>query len=134
GREIVWAQLHHKRGRRARPRKQPPSPGGARGAGAPPPPRKKPPPGGGPHGVGPRPEARPPPQRATLAGQDHLTAPPAGEQHLHPLPAQRMERVRDDYKSRKVTGRPGTMPLPWGYRAGAACLRGPAWGYPPALP
>jgi len=24
-----------------------------------------------------------------------------------------MERVRDDYESRKVTGRPGTMPLPW---------------------
>jgi hypothetical protein len=27
-----------------------------------------------------------------------------------------MKRVRDDYKSRKITGRAGTMPLPWAGR------------------
>ena len=58
-------------------------------------------------------------QHVLVAG-DTVYAPP-GEEHLHALPAQRVKRVRDDYESRKITGRPGTMPLPWGYPAAACC-------------
>src|SRR5262249_49563090 len=59
---------------------------------------------------------------ADTAGADEHRVRPAALhiQDLQPLPVQRMERVSDNYKTRRITGRRGTMPPPSECRAASA--------------
>jgi hypothetical protein len=73
----------------------------------------------------------------TARAHEHRAGPAAfGKKNLQPLPLQRMERMSDNNKSRRITGRRGTMPplsrcraagaarLPSGYRPAETALPG----------
>ncbi len=82
--------------------------------------------------VGPRPRQRDLPADTTRTDKHHGRAAPLDEQDLEPLTAQRMERVRDDNGTRKVTGRCGTMPPPSEFLVSGISRCFSPWGSLPA--
>src|SRR6266849_8316872 len=77
--------------------------------------------------VGPRLRERDLPAEPARADEDRGRAALLDEKNLQPLPRQRVERVSDDDKTRRITGRCGTMPPPSEFRAAAASPTRPAW-------
>ena len=71
--------------------------------------------------IGPRPRQRDLTTDTAGAHEHRVPGPTLDEQHLQPLPDQRMERMRDDNKTQIVTGRRGTMPPPSEFLVGAVC-------------
>src|SRR6266508_6156247 len=83
--------------------------------------------------IGPRPRHRHLATDTAGAYEHRVPAPTLDEQHLQPLPTQRMERMRDDNRTQVITGRRGTMSPPSGSTAAASrCC--PASGSTPAAP
>src|SRR6266540_5585847 len=62
--------------------------------------------------IGPRPRHRHLATDTAGAYEHRVPAPTLDEQHLQPLPTQRMERMRDDNRTQIITGRRGTMSPP----------------------
>jgi hypothetical protein len=62
--------------------------------------------------VRPRPRQRHLTAETTRADEHHRIATPLDEQDLKPPPIQRMERMSNDNKTRRIIGRRGSMPRP----------------------
>jgi hypothetical protein len=62
--------------------------------------------------IGPGPGHRHLATDTTGTHEHRIPAPALDEQHLQPLPTQRMKRMRDNNKTQTITGRRGTMPPP----------------------
>jgi hypothetical protein len=83
--------------------------------------------------VSPRPRHRHLTTDTTGAHKHRIPAPTLDEQHLQPLPTQRMKGMRNNNKTQTITGRRGTMPPPsaplkfW-------CLHHAASVFPPPAP
>jgi hypothetical protein len=71
---------------------------------------RQPMPLGRPTPIGPGPGHRHLATDTTSAHKHRVTTPALDEQHLQPLPTQRVEGMRDENKTQIITGRRGTMP------------------------